>query len=60
MFDEKEIGKNVDRLSHQLYEIDIKFEQEKKNEKRKIIHSYIENFLDFDTEILSSGVSLHG
>jgi hypothetical protein len=60
MFDEKEFSKNVNKLNIKLYEIDLKCEEEKKIEKRKVIHTYIENFNNFDTENIFSTTLKHG
>jgi hypothetical protein len=60
MFDEKEFSKNVNKLNTKLYEIDLKCEEEKKIEKRKVIHKYIENFNNFDTENIFSTTLKNG
>jgi len=40
----------IDRLNDLLVDLDLNFEEQKKIAKRNIIHSYIEDFKNFDTE----------
>ena len=43
----------LDKLNAELYKLDLDFEEKKKIRKREIIHSYIEDFKNFDSEHLN-------
>lgn len=43
----------LDKLNLELYKLDLDFEEKKKIKKREIIHSYIEDFKNFDSEGLN-------
>lgn len=43
----------LDKLNAELYKLDLDFEEKKKIRKREIIHSYIEDFKNFDSERLN-------
>lgn len=44
----------IKKLNTKLYELDLDFEEKKKIKKRELIHSYIEDFKNFDSELLSN------